>query len=98
LVVVAFVEVEFNAVKFCKVDDPVERRLPTVASDEVNALVNDPEPAKKFVVVAFVEVLFKNVMFCKVLEAMEMKPALKVVEAVVKRPLVKAMVVEVETP
>ena len=71
--------------------------VPVVKSVE-NKLVDDAVEAKSDVVVALVEVLFKKVMFCKVEDAMEMKPAPRVVDAVLKSPLVKAMVVEVETP
>ena len=95
---VAFVVVEFSAVKFWSVEEPVVRKFPTVSRPATNELVKEPMVAKKEVEVALVEVLCSAVKFCKVEEAMEMKPAPRVVDAVVKRPWVKATVVEVETP
>jgi hypothetical protein len=56
LVVVAFVLVLLSAVKFWRVVEPVTRRLPSVASPEVNEVVNDPREAKKLVEVAAVTV------------------------------------------
>ena len=39
-VVVALVEVEFNAVKFCSVEEPLERRLPKVPSPDAERVVS----------------------------------------------------------
>ena len=39
LVVVALVEVEFSAVKFCSVEEPLERMLPKVPSPDAERVV-----------------------------------------------------------
>jgi hypothetical protein len=81
LVVVAFVLVEFSAVKFWRVLEPVTRRLarvprplknvvPKVANVE-KRLVLDAVVAKKFVEVALVVVLFSAVKFWRVDEPSE---------------------------
>ena len=55
---VALVVVELSPVKFCKVLEPVERKLPTVARPPVIEFVKEPREAKNEVEVAFVTVAF----------------------------------------
>lgn len=67
LVLVALVEVLFEAVKFWRVVDPFARRLVMVALD-AKRLVEDAVVAKKLVVVAEVPVAFEKVKFWRVVE------------------------------
>ena len=77
LVVVALVEVDCRAVKFCKVEEPLERRLATVAkpvavmlpTEEIavaKKLVELAVVEKKLVVVAELPVALTKVKFCRV--------------------------------
>ena len=61
LVVVALVEVELRAVKFCKVDEPVVMRLPRVARPELLMMEDHRLVEKRLVVVALVPVAFLKV-------------------------------------
>jgi hypothetical protein len=79
LVVVALLEVELSAVKFCRVDEPVARMLRDVRREARVAdpplsvvkkkLVVEELVAKKLVVVAEVPVAVVKVKFCRVVDA-----------------------------
>ena len=92
MVEVAEVEVEFEAVKFCKVVEPTTSKSPEVLMVEVAEppiLKELPVKrlAKELVEVAEVVVLW-----------FAMKPPAKVEEAVERKPCKKPRVVEVELP
>ncbi len=73
LVVVAWVEVELVAVKFCKVVEPLKRTLVKVARSEVR-LPMMPVLARRSVVLALLEMKRSvAVAFCKVEEAVARK-------------------------
>jgi hypothetical protein len=99
-VVVALVVVEFRPVKFCSVDDPLERRLEAlidpavmlpVLRDVEKRLVDEAVVAKKLVLVELVVVDCRPVKFCRVVE-----PVARMLAAVSRelmKPLVAARVV-----
>jgi hypothetical protein len=97
---VALVVVEFRPVKFCSVDDPLERRLEAlidpavmlpVLRDVEKRLVDEAVFAKKLVLVELVVVDCRPVKFCRVVE-----PVARMLAAVSRelmKPLVAARVV-----
>jgi hypothetical protein len=68
LVEVLFEVVELTPVKFCRVDEPVTRRLLAVKSPDVLIEPKVAAVAKRFVEVAFVVVEFDAVKFWRVVE------------------------------
>ena len=93
LVEVALVEVEFEAVKFCKVEEPMTRRSP----DELMVVVAVPPMEREFAVRRLAKKLVE------VAEVVVELPVIKrlesmVDEAVEKKPWSKPKVVEVDTP
>ena len=92
---VALVVVEFRPVKFCSVDDPLERRLEAliapavmlpVLRDVEKRLVDEAVVAKKLVLVELVVVDCRPVKFCRVVE-----PVARMLAAV-SRELMKPLV------
>lgn len=73
-VVVELVVVLFPAVKFWRVEEPLTRRLPRVAREELLKLVLERVVEKKLVVVAAVPVARVKVKLVRVDEALERKP------------------------
>ena len=63
LVVVAFVPVAFEKVKFCKVEEPLARMFPKVPNPELLNIVLKSVVENRFVVVAFVPVALTKVKF-----------------------------------
>ena len=85
---VALELVELTAVKFCKVEEPLTKRLTKVAEpaerEAENRLVEEAVVLKRLVVVAFVPVALVKVNFCKVVEPTTNKsPAVLMVEVAV---------------
>ena len=92
LVEVALVEVEFEAVKFCKVEEPMTRRSP----DELMVVVAVPPILKELPVNKLANELVEVAEV--VVDRLAMKPPVKVEEAVERKPFKKPRVVEVELP
>ena len=88
----ALVEVEFEAVKFCKVEEPMTRRSP----DELMVVVAEPPILKELPVNKLAKELVEVAEV--VVERLAMKPPVKVEEAVERKPFKKPRVVEVELP
>ena len=92
LVEVALVEVEFEAVKFCKVEEPLTGRSP----DELMVVVAEPPILKELPVKRLAKELVEVAEV--VVDWFAMKPPVKVLEAVERKPFKKPRVVEVELP
>ena len=90
--VVALVPVALTKVKFCKVEEPMTRRSPEV----LMVVVAEPPILKELPVKRLAKELVEVAEV--VVERLAMKPPVKVLEAVERKPWRKPKVVEVELP
>ena len=93
-VVVAWLVVALTPVKFCRVEEPVERRLPTVTKlEKTGSPPKVPERVPPLVALKVEPIVVEPVM--KVLPTLEMEKSVEVANEVVEEPMVKSCVVVV---